>query len=182
MPAAAGACSGAGAVAGCPSPAPDGEGVGVAAAGVVAGCPSPAAGGEGAGVAAAGAALAGAGGDCGDGEGAVCANAPAQSDEINKEVDASRRGRNDTEAPCREIGNFHTAVCTNWRMQPDRAGDGKVNSPNSPSPATANAVPVIGAILRVVYDVVNNCAYYLLARTILGPVTLTQKYYSAIET
>jgi hypothetical protein len=46
-------------------------------------------------------ALAGAAGDCGNGEGAVCANAPAQSDEIKKEVDASKRGRNATESPCR---------------------------------------------------------------------------------
>ena len=31
--------------------------------------------------------------------GAVCAKAPAQSDEIRKDVEASNRGRNDTEAP-----------------------------------------------------------------------------------
>jgi len=33
------------------------------------------------------------------GGGAVCANAPTQSDEIRKDVEASNRGRNDTEAP-----------------------------------------------------------------------------------
>jgi hypothetical protein len=139
VPAAAGACSGAGAVAGA--------GVGVATAGVVAGCPSPAAGGEGAGVAAAGAALAGARGDCGDGEGNVCANAPAQSDGINKEVDASNRGRNDTEVPCREVGNIHAASCTNWRMQPE-AGDVKVNSPRiAHHLLRPKTVPVIGGNL-----------------------------------
>jgi hypothetical protein len=53
---------------------------------------SPAAGAWGAGVVAAGASLAG--------DGAVCAKAPAQSDEIRKDVEASNRGRNDTEAPC----------------------------------------------------------------------------------
>ena len=31
--------------------------------------------------------------------GAVCAKAPTQSDEIRKDVEASNRGRNDTEAP-----------------------------------------------------------------------------------
>jgi hypothetical protein len=110
VPASTGPCSGAGAVAGCPSPGPDGEGAGVVVAGAVAGCPSLAAGDEGAGAAAAGASLAGAGGDCGLGEGAVCANAPTQRDEIKKEVDASNRGRNDTEAPRREVGNIHAAA------------------------------------------------------------------------
>jgi hypothetical protein len=33
------------------------------------------------------------------GDGAVCAKAPAQSEEIRKDVEASNRGRNDTEAP-----------------------------------------------------------------------------------
>jgi hypothetical protein len=33
------------------------------------------------------------------GDGEVCAKAPAQSDEIRKYVEASNRGRNDTEAP-----------------------------------------------------------------------------------
>jgi len=33
------------------------------------------------------------------GDGAVCAKAPTQSDEIRKDVEASKRGRNDTEAP-----------------------------------------------------------------------------------
>jgi hypothetical protein len=99
VPAAAGACSGAGPVAGRPSPTPEGEGAGVAAPGVAAGCLSPVVGGDGAGAAGAGAALAGAGGDCGDGIGAVWAKAPAQSDEIKKDVEASKRGRNDTESP-----------------------------------------------------------------------------------
>jgi hypothetical protein len=30
---------------------------------------------------------------------------------------------------CRELGNFYAAARTNWPMQSDRAGDGKVNSP-----------------------------------------------------
>ena len=66
---------------------------------MVAGCPSPTPDGEGAGAAGVGAGLTGAEGDCGDGVGAVCAKAPAQSDEIKKEVDASKRGRNATESP-----------------------------------------------------------------------------------
>ena len=78
VPAAAGACSGAGVGAGCPSPTPDGEGAG--AAGV-------------------GAGLTGTEGDCGDGVGTVWAKAPAQSDEIKNEVDASNRGRKATESP-----------------------------------------------------------------------------------
>ncbi|MBV9529584.1 MAG: hypothetical protein JO283_00565, partial [Bradyrhizobium sp.] len=73
---------------------------------------SPVAGGgeAGAGGAAAfgaGASLAAGGGDAGaagaeaslPGDGAVCAKAPTQSDEIRKDVEASKRGRNDTEAP-----------------------------------------------------------------------------------
>ena len=52
---------------------------------------SPAAGAGVAGAAAAGASL---------GDGAVCAKAPAQSDEIRNDVEASNRGRNDTDAPC----------------------------------------------------------------------------------
>jgi hypothetical protein len=76
-----------------------------------------------------GAALAGAGGDRGDGEGAVCANAPAQSDEIKKEVDASRRGRNDTEALLPGDRQLPRRRMHDWRMQPDKASDGKVNSP-----------------------------------------------------
>ena len=145
MPASAGPWSGAGAVAGCPSPVPDGEGAGVVVAGAV-----PAAGDEGAGVVvagavpaagderggavAAGASLAGAGGDCGDGEGAVCANAPAQSDEIKKEVDASRRGRIDTEAPCRE-GRQLPRRMHELAHVTDRAGEVKVDSPQSPDAA-----------------------------------------------
>ena len=53
---------------------------------------SPIEGAEDAGGAAVGASFPGAG--------AVCAMAPAQSDEIRKDVDVSNRGRNDTEAPC----------------------------------------------------------------------------------
>jgi len=82
------------------------------AAGAVGGCPSPAEG-DGADVAAAGAASAGCADGCGTGEGAVCANAPAQSDEIKNDVEASKRRRNATEAPCPDVGNFHYAVCTN---------------------------------------------------------------------
>jgi len=33
------------------------------------------------------------------GDGAVCAKAPAQSEEIRKDVEASSRGRNNTETP-----------------------------------------------------------------------------------
>ena len=127
-------------------------------AGAVGGCPSPAAGGEGAGAAGAGVGLAGAGGDCGDGEGDVCANAPAQSDEINKEVDANNRGRNDTEAPCREVGNIHPPHARIGACNPKPATLKSI-PPNSPSPAWPKTVPVIGAILLVVCDVVNNCAY-----------------------
>jgi hypothetical protein len=68
-------------------------------AGAFAGCPSPAVEGDGAGVVAAGVASPGCGDDCAIGEGAVWAKAPAQSDEIKKDVEASKRGRNDTEAP-----------------------------------------------------------------------------------
>jgi hypothetical protein len=46
-----------------------------------------------------GAGLTGAEGDCGNGGGGVCANAPAHSDEIKNEVDASKRGRNVTKSP-----------------------------------------------------------------------------------
>jgi hypothetical protein len=99
VPAASGACSGAGPVAGCASPAAGGAGV--AAPGAVAGCPSPVAGGEGSGTTGVGAGLTGAEGDCGAGVGAVCANAPAQSDETKKEVEASNRGRNFTKSPHR---------------------------------------------------------------------------------
>ena len=86
VPAAAGACSGAGVGASCPSPTPDGEGAG--AAGV-------------------GAGLTGAEGDCGDGVGTVWAKAPAQSDEIKNEVDASNRGRNATESPLSGANDNH---------------------------------------------------------------------------
>jgi hypothetical protein len=127
---AAGACSGAGAVGGCPSPAAGGEGAGVVAVGAVAGCPSPAVG-EGAGAAGAGVGLAGVGGDCGDGEGDVCANAPAQSDEIKKEVDTSNRGRNDTETPCPEVSELPRRRMHELAHATRQAGDVKVNSPNS---------------------------------------------------
>lgn len=43
------------------------------------------------------------------GDGAVCAKAPAQIDEIRSDVEASSRGRNDTDAPCQ--ANFHDAFC-----------------------------------------------------------------------
>ena len=52
---------------------------------------SPAGGAGESGAVAAGASL--------PGEGAGCANAAAQSDEIKNDVEASNRGRNDTEAP-----------------------------------------------------------------------------------
>jgi hypothetical protein len=67
---------------------PDCAAVGAAALGAGV---SPAAGAG----AAAGASLPG----VGSGDGTVCARAPAQSDEIRKDVEASNRGRNDTEAP-----------------------------------------------------------------------------------
>ena len=70
---------------------PDCAAVGAAALGAGA---SPAAGAGDAG-AAAGASLPG----VDPGDGTVCARAPAQSDEIRKDVEASNRGRNDTEAP-----------------------------------------------------------------------------------
>ena len=63
---------------------------------------SPAAGTGVAGAAAAGASL--------PGIGAVCAKAPAQSDEIRKDAKASNRGRDDTEAPWE--ANLHDASCT----------------------------------------------------------------------
>lgn len=97
VPAAAGASSGAGVVAGCPSSTPDGEGTGVAGAG---------------------AGLAGAEGDCGNGVGAVCANAPVQSDEINKEVDASRRERNATESPLSGAKTNNNHLCA-WSPHRD---------------------------------------------------------------
>jgi hypothetical protein len=135
VPAAAAGCSGAGAVGS--SPVPDGEGAGVAVPGAVAGCPPPAAGGEGAGVAGSGAALVGAGGDCGNGGGAVCANAPAQSDEIKKEVDASSRGRNDTEAPCRGKNERRSPVRTSRRTETAdrRSGISPYPPPRGKSPS-----------------------------------------------
>jgi hypothetical protein len=117
-----------GVVAGCPSTVPDGEGGGVAAGGV-AGCPSPVVAGEAAGASAAGAASVGEGGDCGDG--GVCANAVAHSDEIKKEIDASKRGRNDTEAPLPSgEANFHDAAGPRWRMQADKFGDAETTPPS----------------------------------------------------
>jgi hypothetical protein len=175
VPASAGPWSGAGAVAGCPSPAPEGVGAGVVVAG-----------GEGAGVDAAGAARAGAGGDCGDGEGAVCANAPAQSDEIKKEVDASRRGRIDTEAPCRE-GRQLPRRMHELAHVTDRAGEVKVNSPQSPD--AAQAVPYDRGQSwwwSVILSITVHTIVWLVQG--FGPVTLAhqslslQKYYSAVET
>jgi hypothetical protein len=107
VPATDGACSEAGAVAGCPSPPPDGEGVGAAGAG---------------------AGLGGAGGNCGDDEGAVWAKAPAQIDEIRKDVGANKRGRNATEVPPLEVHYLHPA-CTNWRVK--GLARFRVNSPKS---------------------------------------------------
>ena len=75
-------------------------------AGAVAGWPSPAVAGADAGALVAGPVSAGSGGDCAKREGAVCANAPAQSDEIKSEVDASNRGRTDTTAPRLEVGKL----------------------------------------------------------------------------
>jgi hypothetical protein len=81
--------------------------------GLVPCCPSPAGEGEGDGAVVVGAASAGGGGDCGNCEGAVCAKAPAQSDEIKKEVDASNRGRgrNDTESPLSEAKTNDNHLC-----------------------------------------------------------------------
>jgi len=79
------------------------------AAGAVGGCPSPAEGDDGA-VVAAGATSAGRDDGCGTGEGAVCANAPAQSDDIKNDVEASKRRRNATEAPCPDVGKLHYAA------------------------------------------------------------------------
>ena len=51
-------------------------------------------------------------------EGAVCANAPAQSDEINNEVDASRRGRNATDSPLSGAKTNNNHLCA-WSPHRD---------------------------------------------------------------
>ena len=86
---------------------------------------SPAAGVGVAGAAAAGASL---------GDGAVCAMAPAQSDEIRNDVEASNRGRNDTDAPRQT--NFHD-VFAQLAMQ---TGSPATQSPSS-AKATASFAP-----------------------------------------
>lgn len=75
---------------------PDWDG-GANGAGDVAAGASPAGEGCGAGLVAAGGSAAG---ECGGGsDGDVCAQAPTQTDEIKKDVDASNRGRNDIKPP-----------------------------------------------------------------------------------
>jgi len=68
------------------------------------------------------------------GVGAVCAKVPTQSDEIRKDVEASNRGRNDTEA----IGKrTSTAPPAPLRMQTGSLGDAKVPFSPMPSPLYA---------------------------------------------
>jgi hypothetical protein len=51
---------------------------------------------------------------------------PTKSKKKSTQADADAATQ---KPPCREVGNFHAAACTYRRMQPGRAGDGKVNSP-----------------------------------------------------
>jgi hypothetical protein len=156
IPADAGTCSGAGPVVGCPSPAAVGEGAGVGAPGAVAGCPSPVAGGDGADAAGAGAALAGAGGDCGDGVGAVWAKAPAQSDEIKKHVEASKRGRNDTESPPQ---GKRTTIHPCALLRTVTVFDRRPGIFPHPSRRVSHPHPATGFILASKYAIVKNYTY-----------------------